>query len=158
MTTYAAVEAALLTVVRGLTGLTADNTSRGDFRVLDAEGVTYSAVVYQRGPSTYGERGPNGRGTHGKRVEQHRLRVMLAAKRGQDADGPTYEALQTQADALIARITLYPRLGGAVSALKRADVVEGGDPRVPERASHITKVIDVDALCEVAWNPVEQPQ
>lgn len=157
MTTLSPVATALLTTIRATPGgaFVTANTSRGDFRVLDAESHTFAATIYRRQPSTIGNTGPGGRGTHGKRVHQHFFRILLAIKRGdgQGGDGATVTALEDQADALVAHLERYPRLGGTVATLKRADVSNIGDVRVAERGRHMTMVVDVDAVCEVpiAW-------
>lgn len=157
MSTLSTTEAALLTLLR--TRYATEASSRGDFRVMDAQGVTYSAVVVQRAASRYSDRGENGRGAHGKRQHVHRLRVILGAKRGQGGDGSAYVGIQDEAAAVVALLDARPRLGGTVSTIRRAEVVEESAVLVPsERAMHLLKYLDLDVACEVAWNPAEASQ
>ena len=157
MSTLADTEQALITTVQTVAGYGAATTSRGDFRVADAPGATYSAVITMREPSTLSDRGPDGRGAHGRRVHVHRLRIHHLAKRGSGPDGPAYAGLIAATDALIAALEQYPRLGGGVTSLRRAEVVRispvllaGG-----ERGTHLSQQIDVDVVLDVAWSPVE---
>lgn len=159
MSTLSATEAALLTTVR-LRGTvyTAANTSRGDTRVTDAPGHSFAAVVVQRGPSRYGDRAASGRGAHGKRQQTHLLRLILTLKRGtgQGGDAAAYVILQEEAAALVAHLDRYPRLGGAASGIRRAEVVEESPVMVNgERATHLIKYLDIDVACEAAIDLVE---
>ncbi len=157
MSTYSEAEAGLLAVVRSFAAasFTAQNSSRGDFRVRDAP-TTASAVVTQREPSLLADTGPGGRGSHGRRQHQHRMRVTLLYKRGagQGGDGAAYEATQTLADELAAHIERYPLLGG-VASVRRAQVVSMSPVRVSEDGAHMLKWIDVDVASEAAADPAE---
>lgn len=158
MSTYAEAEAGLLAVVRAYASgaaFTAKNSSRGDFRVRDAE-TTAAAILTQREPSTLSDRGPDGRGSHGRRQHQHRIRVTLTYKRGagQGGDGVAYEAIQALADDLAAHIERYPLLGG-VASVRRAQVAGLGIVRVSEDGAHLLKWLDVDVASEADLDPVE---
>jgi hypothetical protein len=158
--TYAAAEAALLTTLRlysSGTAFTTANSSRGDFRVLDAEGHDYGAVISQRARSTYSDRGADGRGSHGKRQHRHAMRITLGYKRsaGEGGDGIAYAALQTLADALQAHLDLYPRLGGGVASIRRAEVVEASEVLMSESGALFLKRLEVDVASEADWAPAE---
>lgn len=158
MSTYVDAEAGLLAVVRSYDGgavFAQANSSRGDFRVIDAP-PTAAAVVHQRDASLSGDTGPSGRGSHGKRQHQHRMRVTLAYKRGsgQGGDGVPYEALQALGDGLAAHIERYPLLGG-VASVRRAQVVSLSPVRVSEAGHHLLKWIDVDVASESVLDPAE---
>lgn len=157
MSTYSEAEAGLLAVVRGLASafFVEQNSSRGDFRVRDAS-TTASAVVTQREDSRLADTGANGRGSHGRRQHQHRMRVTLLYKRGaaQGGDGVAYEAAQALADELAAHIERYPLLGG-VASVRRAQVVSMSPVRVSEDGAHMLKWLDVDVSSEAALDPAE---
>jgi hypothetical protein len=86
---YLTVESAYLALVRaynsGATFTTA-NSSQNDWRVLDAPGTAYAAVLMMGEDSDFGD-SLNGRGAFGKRQELHRPTIELFVKRGQGLGG-----------------------------------------------------------------------
>jgi hypothetical protein len=159
MSTYATTEAALLTAVRASSAsavFTAANSSRGDFRVLNNEGVTKAAVLMQAGRSEFGDNLGQGRGTHGKRQQRHRIAVVLFQARGQADDGTSYQALQAVTDTLIAYLDTYPRLNNAAS-VKRAEVTESSEPRIRRDSAWIFQTVLVEVLTETAPVLAEGP-
>lgn len=159
MSTYATSEAALLTAVRASSAgavFTATNSSRGDFSVLNNEGVTVAAVLMQNSKSEFGDNLGSGRGTHGKRQQKHNIGLVVFQARGQNNDGVTYQALATATDALIAYLDTYPRLSNA-TGVKRAEVVEASEPRIRRDAAWIFQVLLVEVLTETAPTLIESP-
>jgi hypothetical protein len=159
MSTYATSEAALLTTVRALSSgsvFTAANSSRGDFRVLNNEGVTAAAVLMQESRSEFGDNLGQGRGTHGKRQQRHRIAIVVFQARGQADDGASYVALQGVTDSLIAYLDTYPRLGTATS-VKRAEVTEASEPRIRRDSAWIFQTVLVEILTETQPVLVEGP-
>jgi hypothetical protein len=159
VSTYSTSEAALLTTVRAVSNgsiFTAANSSRGDFRVLNNEGVTTAAVLMQAAPSEFGDNLGQGRGTHGKRQQRHRVAVILFQARGQADDGASYVALQETRDTLIAYIDTYPRLNDAAN-VKRAEVIEASEPRIRRDSAWIFQSLLVEILTETAPVLAEGP-
>lgn len=157
MSTYATSEAALLTRVRAYSAgavFTTTNSSRGDFRVLNNEGVTQAAVLMQASRSEFGDDLGRGRGSHGKRQQRHRIALIVFQARGQIDDGTTYAALLTITDALIAYLDTYPRLSNATS-VKRAEIVEVSEPRIRRDSAWIFQTILVEVMTETAPQLVE---
>jgi hypothetical protein len=150
--TYATTEAALLTLVQAYSsGSVFDdsNSSRGNFQVLDGQGVRQAAVLMMAGRSEYGDDLGNGRGSHGKRQQRHRIGVIVFVERGQDGDGTTYTALATLTDGLAGYIETYPRLNNAAN-VKRAEIVEVTEPNIRRLTSHMYQTIIVEVLCETS--------
>ncbi len=151
MATYTTAEAALLTRVRaynaGVTFTTA-NSSRGDFRVLNNDGVTQAAVLMQAGKSEFGDR-LDSRGAHGKRQQRHRMAIVLFQTRGAIDDGTTYTTLGALTDALIAYLDTYPRLSNT-AGVKRAEIVEASEPRIRRDSAWIFQTILVEVMTETA--------
>lgn len=159
MSTYSTCEAALLTVVRASGGgavFTEINSSRGDFAVLNGTGVTSAAVLMQAGASEFGDDLGQGRGTHGKRQQKHRIAVIVFQARRQDDDGYTYVALKENVDALIGYLDTYPRLGSATN-VKRAEVVELSDVRRQRDRAWVFQTILVEVLTETSPVLAEGP-
>ena len=159
MSTYSTSEAALLTVVRASGAgavFTTSNSSRGDFRVLNNEGVTRAAVLMQASRSEFGDNLGQGRGTHGKRQQRHRIAVVVFQARGQADDGTSYAALQAITDALIGYLDTYPRLNNAAS-VKRAEVIEASEPRIRRDSAWIFQTVLVEVLTETAPVLAEGP-
>ena len=132
------------------------NSSRGDFRVLNNEGVTSAAVLMQASRSEFGDNLGQGRGTHGKRQQHHRIAIVVFQARGQADDGTSYQALQVTTDALIAYLDIYPRLNNATN-VKRAEVVEASEPRIRRDSAWIFQTVLVEVLTETAPVLVEGP-
>lgn len=149
MSTYATSEQALLECIRLLSDYTDANSARGDFRVIDAKGVTLACVLTQAGNSEFGDNLGQGRGTQGKRQQRHRINAIVFQKRLQDADGPTYTALGTAVSALIAHLDTYQRLNNGPS-IKRAEVVDAGVPLRRRDSTHIYQAVVVEVLTETA--------
>jgi hypothetical protein len=159
MSTYATSEAALLVAVRASSAgavFTATNSSRGDFRVLNNEGVTQAAVLMQAAASQFGDNLGQGRGTHGKRQQRHRIGLVIFQARGQADDGASYQALAAVTDALIGYLDTYPRLNNATS-VKRAEVTEASEPRIRRDSAWIFQTLLVEVLTETAPVLVEGP-
>jgi hypothetical protein len=158
VSTYATSESALLTAVRASEGgatYTEVNSSRGDFSVLNGTGVTRAAVLMQAGASEFGDNLGQGRGTHGKRQQRHRIAIIVFQARRQDDDGYTYVALKEAADMLIAYLDTVPRLNGA--PVKRAEVIELSDVRRQRDRAWIFQTVLVEILTETAPVLVEGP-
>lgn len=159
MSTYSTTEAALLARIQAYNGgatFTASNSSRGDYRVLDREGVTQAAVLMQAAPSEFGDR-LDSRGAHGKRQQRHRIAIVLFQARLQANDGDTYASLTTLRDALIAYLDTYPRLNAA-AGVKRAEIVEAAEPRVQRDSAWVFSSILVEVMTETTPQLVETPQ
>lgn len=159
MSTYATSEAALLTTVRASSNgavFTAANSSRGDFRVLNNEGVTQAAVLMKASKSEFGDNLGQGRGTHGKRQQRHHIAIVIFQARGQADDGTSYQALQSVTDALIGYLDTYPRLNNAAN-VKRAEVTEDSEPRIRRDSAWIFQTVLVEVLTETAPVLVEGP-
>lgn len=155
MSTYATSEAALLAVVQ-LAGFTDTNSSRGDFRILNNEGVTSAAVLMQASRSEFGDNLGQGRGTHGKRQQRHRIAIVVFQARGQLDDGTSYAALQATTDTLIGLLDTYPRLNNATS-VKRAEASEASEPRIRRDSAWIFQSVLVEVLTETEPTLVEGP-
>jgi hypothetical protein len=153
MSTYATAEAALLTAVQA-SGFTATNSSRGNFAILNNEGVTVAAVLMQASRSEFGDNLGQGRGTHGKRQQRHRIAVVVFQARGQADDGTSYVALQATTDSLIGYLDTYPRLNNATN-VKRAEVTEASEPRIRRDSAWLFQTILVEVLTETAPVTVE---
>lgn len=159
MSTYATSEAALLIAVRASSAgatFTATNSSRGDFSVLNNEGVTVAAVLMQATRSEFGDNVGSGRGTHGKRQQRHHIAVVVFQARGQANDGTSYQALHAASDALISYLDTYPRLNNATN-VKRAEVVEASEPRIKRDSAWIFQTVLVDILTETSPTLIEGP-
>lgn len=149
MSTYSAAEAAALEIVRLESTFIETNSSRGDFRALDAKGADFACVLLMAGPSEMGDNLGNGRGTHGKRQQRHRIGVVVFRKRGQaiTGDGLVYTALTEMVDTLVARFDTSPRLNGAVG-VKRAEVDRVTEPRIRRDSPWVYQTILLDVLTE----------
>jgi len=159
MSTYSTAEAALLAALRASSGgavFTVANSSRGDFRVLNNEGVTTAAVLMQASRSEFGDNLGQGRGTQGKRQQHHRIAVVVFQARGQADDGTSYQALASVTDTLIAYLDTYPRLSNATN-VKRAEVVEASEPRIRRDSAWIFQTVLVEVLTETAPVLAEGP-
>ena len=159
MSTYATSEAALLTAVQASGSgdvFSATNSSRGDFRILNNEGVTQAAVLMQAARSEFGDNLGQGRGTHGKRQQRHQIAVVVFQARGQADDGTSYQALQATTDALIAYLDTYPRLNDAAN-VKRAEATEASEPRIRRDSAWIFQTVLVEVLTETAPVLIEGP-
>ncbi len=151
MSTYATSEAALLAAVRASSSgavFTTKNSSRGDFAVLNNEGVTVAAVLMQAARSEFGDR-LDSRGTQSKRQQRHRVGIVVFQARGQNNDGDTYAALASVTDALIAYLDTYQRLNNA-TGVKRAEIIEASEPRIQRDKAWIFRVILVEIMTETA--------
>lgn len=159
MSTYVLAENALLAAVRASSSgavFTTTNSSRGDFRVLNNQGVTTAAVLMMGGASEFADNLGGGRGTHGKRQQRHRIAIILFQARRQDNDGLNYTEQVDATDTLIAYLDTVPRLNNA-SSIKRAEVVEAAEPRVRRDSAWIFQAILVEVLTETAPTLAEGP-
>lgn len=159
MSTYVPSEEALLTAVRASGNgavFTTTNSSRGDFQVLNNQGVTTAAVLMMGGRSEFADNLGGGRGTHGKRQQRHRIAIILFQARRQDDDGATYTEQVDATDDLIAYLDTVPRLS-TTSVIKRAEVVEAAEPRVRRDSAWIFQTILVEILTETAPTLLEGP-
>lgn len=147
MSTYATSEAALLDVLRLLATFTQTNSSRGDFSILNNEGVTQAVVLTQARPSENGDNLGSGRGSMGKRQQRHSVAAIVFQARGQENDGVTYQALTTLTDALVAHLDRYQRLNGATS-VKRAQVKEIAEPRIRRDNAWVYQTVLIEVMTE----------
>lgn len=150
MSTYSTTEAALLAFIRTLNSgdtYTAANSSRGDFGVLNNDGVQTAAVLIKGGSSEFGDNLGQGRGAFGKRQQRHQIAIVLLRDRRQDTDSANYTALQSSADTLIAYLDQYPRLNNA-SGVKRAQAISDSEPRVRQGAAWMYQTILVEVITE----------
>lgn len=157
MSTYSTSEAALLTRVRAYNSgatFTATNSSRGDFRVLNNEGVTQAAVLTQAGRSEFGDNLGQGRGSMSKRQQRHSIALILFQARGQSNDGDSYTSLCTLRDGVIGYLDTYQRLNAA-SGVKRAEIIEASEPRIRRDSAWIFCTVLVEVLTETAPALVE---
>lgn len=156
MSTYSTTEAALLTRMRAYSSgsvFTATNSSRGDFKVLNNEGVTQACVITQAGASEFGDR-LDSRGSHGKRQQRHRIAMILFQARGQNNDGDTYTALCSLRDGLVAYLDTYQRLNSA-TGVKRAEIVEASEPRIRRDSAWIFCTVLMEVMTETSPALVE---
>lgn len=169
MSIYPTVENAVLALIRSYTTIefTEANSSIRKYRVLDAKGTPWAAVVQQHRNSRFGFT-LRDRAAQGKRQEEHVVRVEVYMKIGQGRQGLTGEdlAYQEVRDAvaeIASYITAYVRLGG-VDGVKRATVDEVTPPgpiakrNSPEAATHYGSDVIVTVFCEVPYNIVEPGQ
>jgi len=155
MSTYSTSESALLDAIRASGDYTETNSARGDFAVLNGTGVTRAAVLMQAAASEFGDNLGQGRGTHGKRQQRHRVAIVVFQARRQDNDGLPYVAIKEHVDTLIAYLDTVPRLNGA--PVKRAEVVEVDIPRRRRDSPWIYQTISVEILTETSPVLVEGP-
>lgn len=153
MSTYTTAEAALLTRVRAYNSgatFTTNNSSRGDFRVLDRANTGQACVLMQMRDSEMADDLGQGRGSHGKRQQRHYIGAVLFQGRGQEDDGTTYQALTTLTDALIAYLDTYQRLGLG-DPIKRAEVVGATVPRLSARwSAWLFQMLTVEVVTETS--------
>jgi hypothetical protein len=153
VSTYTTAEAALLTRIRAYNAgatFTTTNSSRGDFRVLNNQGVTQACVLMMARDSEFGDNLGGGRGTHGKRQQRHYVGAVLFRARGQADDGTSYQALTTLADALIAYLDTYQR-PDSTPAIKRAEVIGATVPRLSARwAAWLFQALTIEVLTETS--------
>ena len=119
---YSSVEAALQTILQGLTGTFADTAqvTLGNYDVLDS-GVAASAVLV---PGAFEQ---DGQGEGGARKSVRAWNVLIDLFRKYVDEGTTYTSFTTDRDAVIAEIEKYPTLNGEtgiVNVIVRSD----GDP------------------------------
>lgn len=164
MSQYPTIEAALLTHLRTLAdpALTTANTSRGNYRVLDARGTRISVVLSQHAPSRFGF-ALRDRAAQGRRQEEHFIRcsVYVARQQGDTGDDVAYILCQEAAAKIYAHVMAYPRLN-ATPNLKRVviDEISSVDLIGPQdkQATHYTCDLIVTAFCEVAYSTNEAGQ
>lgn len=149
MSTYATTEQAALELLRTVDQFDEANTSRGDFRALDAKGTNWAAVLLMAGPSEMGDNLGNGRGTHGRRQQRHRIGLAIFRKRGQapEGDGALYVELTEVTDTVVALFDTYPRLNGA-ARVKRVEIDRVTEPRIRRDSPWIYQTILLDAMTE----------
>lgn len=107
MSIYPAIETAVLTLVRAYNSgatFTTSNSSISDWRVLDASGTDYAAVVMMERDSQFGT-SLDGRGAMGKWQELHYPAVEVFRKRGQGTGGDG--ASRTELVALVSLLDIY---------------------------------------------------
>ena len=154
MATYTAAEIALLTRIRAYNSgstFTTNNSSRGDFRVLNNKAVTQACVLTMVRDSEFADNLGGGRGTYGKRQQRHSIGAVLFQARGAVDDGTSYQALTTITDALIAYLDTYQRPDDTPTSIKRMEVVGATAPRLPARwAAWIIQVITIEMMTETA--------
>lgn len=146
MSTYATTEAAALALLQSYQSgavFDASNSTQGDFSALDAKGTDYAAVLLQAGPSEMSVP------AHRMIQQAHQIGITLFVKRkqGSDGDGAAYQALQTLADGVQAWFDTYPRLNNAVN-VKRAAIVDRGEPRVRDGRPWVWTTLLLEALTE----------
>ena len=149
---YTDIESALLATCRASssgTVFTTANSSRGDYAVLDAAGVTLSLVITKAAASEYANR-INNRGQHGARQRRHLIAIEVFARRqqGLGGDGAAYVAVTGAVDTLIAYLEQYPRLGSGVTSLRTALPVETSEVFVSEASPFYMQRITVEAFEE----------
>lgn len=151
MSTYAVTEAAALEIVRMLSAFDENNSSRGDFRALDAKGTDWAAVLLMAASSEFGDNLGNGRGSHGKRQQRHRIGIAVFRKRGQaqGGDGDVYTELTELTDSLVALFDTYPRLNGADN-VKRVEIDRVTEPRIRRDSPWIYQTILLEAMTETS--------
>lgn len=160
MSTYTTAAAGLLALLHAYDSgavFASDNAKIDDFTALDAQGRDVAAVIAQAAASQFGDNLGQGRGTHGKRQQQHHLVVALYVKRLTDNDGVTAAALHTLTDGVIAWLDTYPRLNNA-SGVKRAEVTEASDVILSRSSPHALITLAVEVLTETAPVLVESPR
>ena len=141
MTTYSATEIAVASLIedRGL-GI----VSRADFRILDTPGTDSAFVVIQGGDSEYGENLED-EGSHGEDMARHRISVIVAQKRSQQADGVSYAAIQALTDSAVDLFNRYPRLNNS-DGIKHCDVQRVRQVLIRRDSPHLLQIIDLDIL------------
>jgi hypothetical protein len=152
MSTYTTAEAGLLAAITAY-GFSSANSSRGNFNVLNNEGVTQAAVLLQAAPSEFADNLGGGRGSMGKRQQRHRIALILFQRRNAN-DGDNYTNLLTLCDAVVAYLDTYPGLNGT-SGVKRAEIVSASEPRIRRDSDWLYQTVIVDVLTETSPALVE---
>lgn len=164
MSQYTAIEAAAEALVLSYNDgetFTAENTARGDWRVLGKPGNGVACVLSMAEPSEQGDR-MEGHGAHGQRMERHAVHIGVYVRIGSGIGGPgvAYETLTALTDALDTHLRRYPRLNNTAT-VERAEVtgittVEDVAPNsAPTAPTHLRQEIRLMALCKVPLNLVE---
>lgn len=120
---YSSVEAAVLTILQGLTGTFAstDDVTRGDYRILDS-GANANAVLI---PGAFEQ---DGIAEGGARKSVRAWNVLIDLFRKYVDDGTTWTNFETDRDAVMAELELYPTLNseaGIVGVTISADADPG---------------------------------
>ncbi len=120
---YSSVEAAVLTILQGLTGTFASTSdvTRGDYEVLDS-GAGATAVLI---PGSFEQ---DGIGEGGARKSVRNWNVLIDLFRKYVDEGTTWTSFETDRDAVIAEIERYPTLNseaGIVNVIVRSDADPG---------------------------------
>ena len=163
MSTYTAVEAALLTLVRAYssgTVYTATNSSVDNWRVLD--GGAARAVVIEMAEATTESDTANGRNAFGTYQEVHRLGVWVCVARGSGDGGDVAAkvALKTATEALKDYLRPYERLNAAAN-VSRAQIARTTAPAYispssdATRATHVAQQVIVQVQCRAVLSPLE---
>jgi len=141
MTTYSATEIAVAALLeQQLSAL----VSRADFRILDTPGFDSAFVLIQGGDSQYGE-DLGDEGSHGEDMARHRISVIVARKRSQNADGVSYVAIQSLTDSAVDLFTRYPRLNNS-DGIKHCEVQRVRPVLIRRDSPHLLQIIDLDIL------------
>lgn len=156
---YTEVEQAALTLMQAYQSgavFTDGNSSRGDYRVLDAQGVTVAAVLTCGGESTY-DNELGGYGSQGKTQEKHTVAITLFQEReqGLGGDGATYIALHTLVDGVVDYLGQYPRLGS--SAIRYAEITKVSNVVLRQKTPHLYRTIFIDAYQSTTIDWLEDP-
>ncbi len=155
MSTYATAENALLTLTRAYSGMSADNTSIEDWRVLDAAGTDNAAVIEMAGKSVERMAVQGGYGDYGEYQEVHSIGVWMCVKRSQGlgGDGAVKVACKALTEAYKDYMRPYRRLNGA-SGVRSAQIVSTSAPsfisptRSMEDATHVAQQVLFEIACE----------
>lgn len=145
--TYAAGEALLLTVVRGLTGYDANNTSRGNFRALN-KGHSETYIILRPGEFTVNVISLGGLGSSATSTEHSQWTTEVIVYRRYIDDGTTLTDLEANVADIISEIQRYRQLADTAGAVVIARVTGGGpvegvgpDPMNPLWLRQIVQVV-----------------
>lgn len=119
---YPAAEALLLTQIRAATGYTAANSTRGDWRWMNKEGILSGAVI-RPAPFEIG---------YGEGMVESHWRSTVEVWHKYIDDGSSMISLETDVKNIIARLMLYGHMGDTTNTIADAAVKSGGEVmRIP---------------------------
>ena len=104
--TYAVIEAAVKTLLEGMTEFVSnDDISRGDYRILDSGAINLAVLT----PGTFTK---DEAGQAGARKSLRNWSVIIDLFRKYLDDGKTWTDFEATRDALVDRLELFPSLNG----------------------------------------------
>lgn len=149
MSTYPAIEAAVLAAIRTIAGYDETNTSRSDYAVLDSP--TAAACVVEAGAASVSGELVDGIGHHGALTERHIIRAtaIRAVGTGETGIAAQAAALRDDAEAIAAAL----RADGTLDVLTWHWRVSSLDPLLERRLApaaaptHLLQPITLTCWC-----------